>query len=89
MYGLTRGQVFRLSVIEKSTTLLSSVEVALMISRESLSKALMWLGTHNIRPVGRQFEGAHPGLLRGREEVVLHIEHAAIGCAVAHRLTGT
>lgn len=79
-YGLTRAQLFSLPVIEKSTELLTSVEVALKVSPGSLGRAFTWLGTHRIRPVGRQFEGPCPGLLWNRTEVELHEEHAAVGC---------
>jgi hypothetical protein len=80
--GLTRKQIFRLPVKDKVPGLLSSVEVALTVSRESLGKALSWLSTHEIRPLGRRFEGPYPGLLWSEAEIESHVGYAAIGCAI-------
>ena len=80
--GLTREEAFRVPMREKVPGLLSSVEVALTVSRESLGRALAWLGTHGIRPVGRRFEGPYPGLLWSKAEIESHAHYAVVGCPV-------
>ena len=77
---LTRGEVFRVPMREKAPSL--SGEVALTLCRESLDRALTWLSTHKIRPVGRRFEGPYPGLLWSEAEIESHVGYAALGCPV-------
>lgn len=80
--GLTRSELIRLPVRGKAPGLISSVEVALTVSRDSLGRALMWVSEHSIRPIGRQFEGPYPGLLWHEAEIESHAAHDAPGCSV-------
>lgn len=80
--GLTRSELFRLPMREEAPGLISSVEVALTVSRDSLGRALMWLSEHNIRPIGRRFEGSYPGLLWQEAEIQAHAAHDAPNCSL-------